>query len=95
MDESVMIPYFVHEGEMSRAERTNKRMWILVIILIVALIATNLGWIIYENQYSDVVTTTEIEAEQDGGYNFVSGGDLSYGTESQNQGNNQNASESK
>lgn len=95
MDESVMIPYFVHEGEMSRAERTNKRMWILVIILIVALIATNLGWIIYENQYSDVVKTTEIEAEQDGSYNFVSGGDLSYGTESQNQGNNQNASESK
>ena len=85
--EVAVIPYFAHEGEMSRMERTNKRLWILIIILIVALIGTNAGWIIYESQFTEVVTTTEIEAEQDGDYNFVSGGDLNYGAESKNQDN--------
>ncbi len=82
MDDPVMIPYYAHEGEMSRMERTNKRLWIVVIILIVALIGTNVGWLIYESQFTDEISTTEIQAQQDGDYNFVSGGDLSYGTDS-------------
>lgn len=95
MDEqdTVMIPYFAHEGEMSRMERANKRLWIVIIILIVCLVGSNVGWLIYESQFSEVVTTTEIEAEQDGSYNFVSGGDLIYGSEGQNQNNDQNAGE--
>ena len=80
MDERdvAMIPYFAHEGEMSRFERANKRLWVLIILLIIALVGTNTGWIVYENQFEDVVTTTEIEADQEGDYNFVSGGDLRY-----------------
>lgn len=90
MNEPVMIPYFAHEGEMTRMERVNKRLWVLIIVLIVALLGTNAGWIIYENQFSEVVTTTEIDADQQGDYNFVSGGDLSYGAESKNPNDNQN-----
>ena len=74
--EVAMIPYFAHEGEMSRMERANKRLWIVILVLIVCLVGSNVGWLIYESQFTDVVTTTEIEAEQDGDYNFVSGGDL-------------------
>ena len=44
---SAQVPYFVHEGEMCRAERTQKRLWVVIIILIIALIGTNAGWIIY------------------------------------------------
>lgn len=79
-DEPVMIPYYAHEGEMSRMERANKRLWIIIIILIAALIVSNAGWIYYESQFVDEVSTTEIEAQQDGDYNFVSGGDLNYGS---------------
>lgn len=62
------IPYFVHEGEMSRAERANKRLWIAVILLIVCLVGTNLAWTIYESQFQDVLITQDNE---DGVNNFI------------------------
>lgn len=75
------VPYIVHESAMARAERTTKRLWITVLVLIVMLVSTNGAWIWYESQFSDIETT--IEAEQDGsGVNIVSGGDLDYGAES-------------
>ena len=79
------VPYIVHESAMARMERTNRRLWITIILLIVMLVGTNGAWIWYESQFTDIVTT--IEAEQDGsGVNIVSGGDLDYGAES--EGNN-------
>ena len=57
--DQIMIPYFYHEGEMARAERTIKRLWILCILLVVLLVGTNAGWIYYQSQYEDVVTTTQ------------------------------------
>ena len=75
------IPYAAYELSMARAERTAKRLWITIVLLIVMLVGTNGAWIWYESQFSDIVTT--IEAEQDGsGVNIVSGGDLDYGAES-------------
>ena len=79
-ENAAMIPYFAHEGEMSRMERANKRLWIVVLVLIVCLVGSNVGWLVYESQFTEEVTMTEIDAEQDGGYNFVSGGDLKYVT---------------
>ena len=77
------VPYIVHESSMARMERQIKRMWITVLVMIVMLVATNGAWILYESQFSDIETT--IEAEQDGsGVNIVSGGDLEYGTEGEN-----------
>lgn len=74
-DKTAMIPYFAHEGEMARAERTNKRLWILCIILIILLVATNAIWIYYENQFEDVVETTQevVQENSDGVNNFVGG----------------------
>lgn len=48
------VPYVVHESEMSRAERREKRLWIVVIVLIAAFLATNIGWLIYESQFETV-----------------------------------------
>jgi len=68
-DENVStIPYFVHEGEMARAERTNRRLWVLVVLLIVLLVGTNAGWFIYESQFQDVVITQD---NLDGINNFI------------------------
>lgn len=58
-DEIIMIPYLAHEGDMARAERTIKRLWILCIMLIILLVGTNAAWFYYENQFEDVVTTTQ------------------------------------
>ena len=78
--ESAMIPYFAHEGEMCRMERTNKRLWILILVLIVALIGSNAGWIYYESQFVDTETTVEQQVETDDGVTVVSGiGDAVYG----------------
>ena len=76
-----VVSYFEHEEVMIRMERGNRRLWVLCIILIIALLVTNGWWIYQESKYEDVVTT--IEAEQDGtGANYISGRDLSFGTES-------------
>lgn len=69
-------------------ERTIKRLWILAIILIIALVGSNIAWVRYENSFADVVTTTQdVTQETDGGGdNTFIGGD--YGkTESENNNN--------
>lgn len=66
------IPYFVHEGVVARMERTNRRLWILCIILIVLLAATNGAWIWHESQYVDEVTITQ---DNEDGYNNYIGND--------------------
>ena len=81
--EQKMIPYFCHEGDMARAERTIKRLWILCILLIVLLVGTNAGWIYYESQWQAVDTTIQQDVEQEsesGDVSFV-GGDY-YGNSS-------------
>ena len=70
------VPYVAFEGACSRLERANKRMFIVCIILIAALIAYNAGWLIYESQYQQVEVTQEVDQEADGeGNNQFVGGD--------------------
>ena len=40
------IDYYVHEGDMARMERINRRMMILSIILFVAVVVSNIAWYI-------------------------------------------------
>ena len=72
------IPYIAHEGMMVRMERTNHRLWILSIVLIVCLIVSNLAWILYESQFEYYEETTQeitqnAEAEGDAINKFVGG----------------------
>ena len=79
------VPYVVHESAMAMAERQNKRLVWVIVLLIVLLVGSNIGWLVYNSQFEIVETTEEtiIEATQDGeGTNIVGGGDVSYGTES-------------
>ena len=41
------------------AERTIKRLWILIIILVVLLFGSNVAWIVYESSFQDIVVTQE------------------------------------
>lgn len=74
-DELLKIPYAVHEGDMARMERANRRLWILCILLFLALVVTNAGWIWYESQWVDVETMTEsYESDaSDGGVAIANG----------------------
>lgn len=78
MDEK--IPYIAHEAMLARMERTIKRLWVLAIILIIALIGSNAAWIYYESQYIDEVTTVEQSVDTSEGDAFVAGiGDINCG----------------
>lgn len=72
------VPYIVHESAMARMERTIRRLWILLILLVVLLVGSNALWIWYESQFEDV--TVEQEVDTGKGDAFVVGnGDLNYG----------------
>lgn len=55
------VSYVVYEGTIARFERMNRRVWILCIILIIALLGTNAGWIAYEAQFMDVSVEQEVD----------------------------------
>lgn len=65
MEDKMMIPFVVHEADMERLERSNKRLWVLSILLVLMLVGTNAGWIWYESQFEEVVETTTQEVDQD------------------------------
>ena len=71
------IPFIAFESALARLERTNRRLFILCIILILLLLATNLSWIHYENSFEDVVVTQDNAK----GYNSYIGndGNINYG----------------
>lgn len=89
------VPYIVHESNMVRMERTNHRLWMLCIILVVALLATNAGWIWYESQWEvfEESTVQEVSqtAESNGGYainRFVGGNNVESYANDTNDNNN-------
>ena len=61
-----MIPMnYKDEMYLAMLERTVRRLWILSLVSILLLVATNIAWIYYENQFED--STTSIEATTDSG----------------------------
>ena len=84
--DAVSIPYFVHEGDMDRMERTNKRLVIALVLTILLMFATNAIWLYEWMQYDyfgyDEETTTT-SYEQDGsGINVIgSHNEVNHGTE--------------
>jgi hypothetical protein len=56
-------------------ERQVKRLFILCIIMFVALVGSNLAWLVYENQYEDVSTVVTQETSSEGGGDAIINGD--------------------
>jgi ABC-type phosphate transport system permease subunit len=61
------IPFVVYQATAARQERQIRRMWIVVLLLICALIGTNLAWIIYNSQFEIVEESVMVEQENDNG----------------------------
>ena len=71
------VTFAAFESMKTTLERTNKRLWILAIILVILLFGSNAAWIYYESQWE--VYETSVEAEQytdDGGSNYAVAGDM-------------------
>ena len=81
----INVPYIAYEAELSRMERMNRRLWIVVLVLIAALIVTNAAWLYYENPFEDVSVSQEVQQETSGdGDNSFIGGDYYGETASEN-----------
>lgn len=77
-EKGINIPYIAYEASQSRLERIIKRLWITTIILIVLLVGSNVGWLIYESQFEDFEITQDSET---GTNNYIGNdGDIRYGT---------------
>lgn len=74
------IDYVVYESVLARVDRLNKRLFILCIIILLALIGTNAGWIIYESSYVDQITVSQdVDTEQSPAYVNATGEVTIYG----------------
>lgn len=74
------VPYVVHESAMARAERHTKSLVWVIVLLIVLLVGTNAGWLIYEAQFEVVEETAttfeDVVQESAEGSNNIVGGDF-------------------
>lgn len=69
------IPFAAHESDMARSERQNRRLWIVILVLIVALVASNCAWIVYESRMETEEVWTQDVKQFGTGYNNFIGGD--------------------
>lgn len=61
------ISYYEHEQEIARSENHTRRWAVAALIAFLALIGTNVGWIVYESQYQNVITETYTAETDQGG----------------------------
>lgn len=76
------VPFVAYEGALARMERTIRRLWILALVLIGLLLATNAGWIWYESQFETVSVDQTAEAEDGGNAVANVSGEVEIGGES-------------
>ena len=65
------VPYIEDKSAVARLERVIKRLWVLVLALIILLCASNAAWIWYESQFEEVKTVETYEANADNGGNAI------------------------
>ena len=76
-----------HESALAREDRKNKRLWILIIILLAMLFVSNGGWIWYESQFEDTLTVTQDVDTQSSPAYVNATGSMTVNGESQTNGN--------
>jgi hypothetical protein len=83
---------YIHDAYMSMAERTIRRLWILIILLVLILTLSNVGWVIYESQYqvvdcSDVDAMQNIKTDENGNVTINDGVTVENGNNSSTESN--------
>lgn len=66
------VPYIAHESIVARLERTIKRLFVLIVIAIIMIFASNAIWLYYWNQYEYEDVSETHTYDQDGkGVNII------------------------
>ena len=68
MENPSYVPTCVFERAQARAERVHRRDFILKLVLIILLVASNCAWLYYTSSFNDITVTQE---NTDGYNNFV------------------------
>ena len=77
------VPYVAHEFAMARAERQSKRLVAVIILLILLLVGSNIGWLVYNSQFEVAgIWEQEVIQDADNGENKFIGGDYYGSTDS-------------
>ena len=79
--DNINIPYVAFEGALARMERANRRLWIALITILLMLLMSVGAWVYMLTQF-DFVSETYTATQDGRGINIFSGGDVSYGAES-------------
>ncbi len=87
MEEQINVPYIVHEADMARMERANKRLSVLAVIVVALLFISNALWIWLWNQYEYVDTvTTSVSQDGEGNNIYGDGNEVTDGADSNDNG---------
>lgn len=81
------VPFAAVEAAANRSLRREKRLFIVIIVLIVSLVACNMGWLYAWNQY-DYVSAEQTTVDVDGSNGIANylngGGTINNGTDNSN-----------
>lgn len=82
------VPYQVLKDFKDTSTATIKRLWILIVILVLMLVGTNVAWLIYESQFETFEYSYDYQQDGQGTNIIGDGNDVINGaeTESENQG---------
>ena len=70
-NDMAVMPIAQHEKDQNRLMSIIKRLIAVIVTLIVLLVGTNVGWLIYEAQYEAVEETTITQENEDGCNNYI------------------------
>lgn len=62
MDENYVSKQ-IHEGDMTRLERSNKRLLIALVVVVIAMLINNIVWIGFENHRQDLTNKVLYETQ--------------------------------
>ena len=67
------VPYTVLVDFKETAKANSLKWFIFSMVLLVLFVGTNIGWLVHESQFEDVVTTEEVivDAEDNGIANYI------------------------
>ena len=76
-NDMAVMPIAQHEKDQNRLMGIIKSLIAVIVILIVLLVGSNVGWLVYNSQFEVVEesTQTSVTQENDGGYNNYIGND--------------------
>ena len=74
-NDMAVMPIAQHEKDQNRLMGIIKSLIAVIVILIVLLVGSNVGWLIYNSQFEVVEESTTITQDNESGYNNYIGND--------------------